>query len=502
MSRYGGKKMLNGEAVIEIKNLGRVFKKNWALRGINLEINKGELFGIVGPDGSGKTTLIQSLCAILDPTEGSIRVNGFDTVKDSSKITSRIGYMSQAYSLYEDLTVEENLEFFAKVRNIPEENFIERKKRLLEFSGLSPFLKRRVRHLSGGMQKKLALCCNLIHEPDLLILDEPTLGVDPISRRHLWKMIAEYHSLGKTIILSTSYMDEAKRCGRLAFLLEGRLLSCERPDAFGKDMEDVFIANIKKVEWKRTLPFPRRLTEGDIIRVEGLSKRFDAFTAVDKIGFTIKRGEVFGFVGPNGSGKTTTIRILCGIIPPSDGQVEVAGVDVVRRPADVKGKIGYMSQKFSLYIDLTIEENINFFGRVYGVDAKSLEERKGWLLEIAGLKGKEKALTKEVSGAVRQRLALGCSLLHHPDILFLDEPTAGVDPASRRAFWEMIGLLAKSGTTVFVTTHYLSEVEACSRIAFLHQGRILALDAPERLKAIYNTDSLEDIFMQVMEGNA
>lgn len=494
--------MQGGEAVIDVKNLGRSFKKSWALKEINLEIKKGELFCIVGPDGSGKTTLIQSLCAILDPTEGMIKVNGFDTVKESSKITSKIGYMSQAYSLYEDLTVEENLEFFATVRRIPDESFVERKKRLLEFSGLSDFLKKRVKHLSGGMQKKLALCCNLIHEPDILILDEPTLGVDPASRRHLWNMIAEYHLLGKTIVMSTSYMDEAERCERLAFLMDGRLLSCDSPEAFGKNLEDVFLSRSKKIEWKMALPFPKRLTEGDVIRVDGLSKRFDAFTAVDRIGFTVRRGEVFGFVGPNGSGKTTTIRILCGIIPPSEGKIEVAGIDVAKTPGRVKGKIGYMSQRFSLYLDLTIEENINFFGRVYGVDAKSLEERKGWLLEIAGLKGKENLLTREVSGAVRQRLALGCSLLHFPDVLFLDEPTSGVDPASRRAFWEMIGLLAKHGTTVFVTTHYLREVEACSRIAFLHQGRILALDDPKRLKAIYHTESLEDVFMQVTEGSA
>ncbi|MCR4286636.1 MAG: ABC transporter ATP-binding protein, partial [Deltaproteobacteria bacterium] len=203
--------MSPGEPAIEIKGLGRRFKKTWALRGIDLKIRKGELFCVVGPDGSGKTTLIQSICAILDPTEGKITVKGLDTVRDAPEITSRIGYMSQAYSLYEDLSLDENLEFFAKIRKIPEDVFIERKARLLEFSGLAPFLKRRTRHLSGGMQKKLALCCNLIHEPDILILDEPTIGVDPLSRRHLWRMLEDYHSLGKTIVFTTSYMEEAKK---------------------------------------------------------------------------------------------------------------------------------------------------------------------------------------------------------------------------------------------------------------------------------------------------
>ncbi len=494
--------MSNGESIIKISGLSRSFKKTVVLNGIDLEIKKGELFGIIGPDGSGKTTLIQSICAILDPTVGKITVEGFDTVKDASIITSRIGYMSQAYSLYEDLTVEENLEHFAKIRGVQQNVFIKRKERLLEFSGLSPFLKRRTKNLSGGMQKKLALCCNLIHEPDILILDEPTLGVDPLSRRHLWRIIEDYHLQGKTIVFVTSYMDEAKRCQRLAFLLEGRLLACDRPEAFGENLEEVFMAKIKKVEWKRSLPFPTRISEGSVVRVEGLKKRFDTFTAVDGIGFTVRRGEIFGFVGPNGSGKTTTIRILCGIIPPSDGKVEVAGIDVAHRPEDVRGRIGYMSQKFSLYLDLTAEENIDFFGRVYGLDWQTLQERKEWILETAGLSGKEKTLTKELSGAVRQRLALGCSLIHQPDVLFLDEPTSGVDPVSRGAFWEMMRVIADSGTAVFVTTHYLKEAENCHRIAFLHQGRVLSINDPDSLKRLYNTDSLEDVFLFLMEGAA
>jgi len=491
--------MRSGDAVIKIRNLGRVFKKNRALKGINLEIKRGELFCIVGPDGSGKTTLIQAMCAILDPSEGAITVEGLDTVKDASGITSRIGYMSQAYSLYEDLTAEENLEFFAKIRKVPDDLFARRKERLLKFSGLSDFLKRKTRHLSGGMQKKLALCCNLIHEPDILILDEPTLGVDPLSRRHLWQMINDYHAEGKTIVLATSYMDEAKRCERLAFLLEGGLVACDTPDAMG-DLEEVFFRYIKPIEWSKTLPFPTKEGEGDVIRVQGLSKRFDGFTALDRIDLTVKRGEVFGFVGPNGSGKTTAIRVLCGIIPPSDGSIDVSGIDVARSPAQVKGRIGYMSQRFSLYLDLTIEENMDFFGSVYGVDANTLQERKRWLLETAGLTGKGKTITRDVSGAIRQRLALGCSLLHNPDVLFLDEPTSGVDPVSRKAFWEMIGALAKKGTTVFVTTHYLSEVEACTRVAFIHQGKILAADTPKKLKALYNKETLEDVFIHLIEG--
>lgn len=402
--------MHSGKPIIEIKSLKRKFDKNWALQGIELLISKGELFGIVGPDGSGKTTLIQSICAILDPTEGSIAVNGFDTVKDASVITSQIGYMSQAYSLYGDLTVEENLEYFAKIREVSEEVFIERRKKLLEFSGLAPFLKRRTKHLSGGMQKKLALCCNLIHEPDILILDEPTLGVDPLSRRQLWDIIGDYHRQGKTIIVATSYMDEAAKCDRVAFLLDGKVIACDIPSTMGDNLEDLFFAHLsKRTAPMQIVPFSKKEGKETLVEVKELVKRFGTFTAVDRISFSVKRGEIFGFIGPNGSGKTTTIKILCGILPPTKGEVTVVGVNVVLKPEEIKGSIGYMSQKFSLYLDLTVEENINFFGRVYGLNWDTLENRKRWVLEMAVLKGRDRVLVGELSGALRQRLALGCA---------------------------------------------------------------------------------------------
>ncbi len=491
--------MSPGDVMIEVKDLERRFRKAIALKLINLEIKRGELFGLVGPDGSGKTTLIQSMCAILDPSEGNITVDGLDTVRDASKITSRIGYMSQAYSLYENLTVDENLEFFAKIRKVSEDKYAERKKRLLEFSGLSPFLERRTRHLSGGMQKKLALCCNLIHEPDILILDEPTLGVDPVSRRQLWDIIRDYHAQGKTIIIATSYMDEASRCQRVVFLLEGEVLACDVPKAMGRRLEDVFFTHVKKWTPEQTVPFLRKRGEDVLVEVEGLVKRFGTFTAVDGISFGVKRGAIFGFVGPNGSGKTTTIKILCGILPPTEGKVIIAGADVALRPEDVKGRIGYMSQRFSLYLDLTVEENIEFFGRVYGLDWDTLTKRKRWITEMAGLVGKEEVLTGQLSGGLRQRLALGCALLHHPDIVFLDEPTSGVDPVSRQAFWEMIKTVADAGTTIFVTTHYLEEAEKCNRVAFLNRGRLLAIEDPAELKASHGMASMEDIFVRMVE---
>lgn len=492
--------MQNGEPIIEVKNLTRIFKNIVALKNIDLTIFNGELLGFVGPDGSGKTTLLQSICAILDPTEGSITVNGFDSVKQSSQITSRIGYMSQAYSLYGELTVEENLEFFARIRNIPEEVFIERKNKLLEFSGLSPFLKRKTKFLSGGMQKKLALCCNMIHEPEILVLDEPTLGVDPLSRRHLWNIIYEYNATGKTVILATSYMDEAERCTRFAFLFDGSLIICKNPDSISGSLEDLFISYIPKKQGRQQKPpFLKKQTEAIQVEVDNLVKNFGEFKALDNITFDVKSGEIFGFVGPNGSGKTTTIKVLCGIIPPSEGKVQVAGINVGVNPQLVKQKIGYMSQKFSLYTDLTVNENIQFFGRIYEVEWDDLLDRKEWVLEMSGLEDKGDILVDELSGAFKQRLALGCSLLHSPDILFLDEPTSGVDPVSRRAFWDIIKTLAEMGTTVFVTTHYLNEIEKCNRVAFLHKGALLNIDDPYHLKTEYQIDDMEEIFVRLVK---
>lgn len=481
-----------------MSGLHRKFGKAEALKGVHLRVERGELFGIFGPDGSGKTTLMQSICAILDPTEGSVFVQGFDSVKEAGSITSRIGYMSQAYSLYGDLTVEENLEFFAGIRQIPRDIYLARREKLLEFSGLRPFLRRRVRQLSGGMQKKLALCTNLVHEPDILILDEHSLGVDPLSRRHLWRMIEEYHVEGKTVVLTTSYMDEAAKCGKLAFLFAGEILLIDRPESIG-DLEGVFAEHAGKQAEIHDLPFTARIVEGEAVRVSGLVKTFDSFRAVDDLSFSIARGEIFCFVGPNGSGKTTTIQMLCGIISPSAGEILVAGINVLLDRESVKSRIGYMSQIFSLYPDLTVEENIEFFGRVYGLDRTILASRKAWILEITGLAAEETKLVAALSGAVKQRLALGCSLVHQPDILFLDEPTSGIDPVSRRNFWKMITALAGLGTTVLVTTHYLSEAVNCHRVAFMHRGRVLALDSPGGFREKYGTDSLEDIFIELME---
>jgi len=491
---------MEAPALISVERLSRRFGETWALREVSLEVRRGELFAVVGGDGAGKTTLMQTLCAILDPTEGRVSVAGLDSVADAAKITSALGYMSQAYSLYADLTVAENLRFFGALHRVPEADFVARVARLLHFAGLEPFVDRLVKNLSGGMQKKLALCCSLIHEPKIVVLDEPSLGVDPRSRRELWRILEDYRAGGRTVVIATSYMDEAERCDRVALLSDGRVLACRAPREFGDDLERAVIALLPRRDATVAPPYAASGAQGEAIAVRGLARSFGEFRAVDGISFEVARGEVFGLLGPNGSGKSTTIRMLCGILAPSAGTATVAGADVVRERELMRGRIGYMSQKFSLYLDLTARENIEFFGGVYGLARRVLEERARWALAMAGLEGDEASLVTGLSGAVRQRLALGCAVLHHPDVLFLDEPTSGVDPASRDAFWRLIAAIAAAGSAVLVTTHYLREAERCDRVAFIDRGRLLALDAPAQLRARHRGAGLEDVFFELLEA--
>jgi ABC-2 type transport system ATP-binding protein len=490
------------EPAIAVRSLTRRFGRRTALDSVTLEIAAGELFGIIGADGAGKTTLLQSICAILDPSAGSVAVHGLDSVREAARIHPLLGYVAQAYSLYGDLTVAENLDFFAAIRGVSGTASAARREELLRFSGLAPFLDRRAKALSGGMQKKLAVACSLVHEPQVLVLDEPTLGVDPVSRRELWRMLREFHARGRTIVVATSYMDEAAACERVALLSGGRVVACERPAALGRDLEEA----VKRLLAPDASPLPPQRPgarfSGDAIRLEGLTRRFGDFTAVDRVSFAVARGEVFGLLGPNGSGKSTIIKMLCGILPPSEGRMEVAGIDVAARPGAAKGRIGYMSQRFSLYTDLTVEENIDFFGAVYGLAGRELDERRAWVVELAGLAGLERTLVKRLSGALRQRLGVGCALLHRPDVLFLDEPTSGVDPVSRDGFWRLIAEVAAGGTAVLVTTHYMREAERCDRVALLAAGRLLALDAPAALRARHGGAALEDVFVAMMSPAA
>lgn len=543
-------------SVIEAQRLTKRYGDRTAVEGLSLNVEKGEIFGLIGSDGAGKTTTLQMLCAILDPSEGSAKVLGYDTVREAVEVTARVGYMSQAFSLYGRLSVDENIEFFADLHRVPESIRKERKGRLLDFSRLAPYRNRAARHLSGGMQKKLALCTALIHQPALLVLDEPTTGVDPVSRREFWALLYQALTEGTTIVVPSPYMDEAERCTRVALMHEGRLIACDaptrlrnampgrlleiaaeparqaiqilqestpqgRPTLFGErihlslaeggadsdtvralleergvavsslrvvtpSLEDLLVDRLSEGAPAPEVPLfsmGERKRTGPAVEASDLTMRFGDFTAVDRVRFSVRPGEIFGFLGPNGSGKTTTIRILCGLLPTTSGHATVAGYRVDQNPQVVKSRIGYMSQRFSLYNDMTVEENIDFFAGAYGVPRGRLPDRRDAALTLAGLNGEERRKTRDLSGGMKQRLALACAILHEPEVVFLDEPTAGVDPVSRRRFWELIYRLSDQGVTVFVTTHYMDEAEHCHTLGLLYNGRLIALGSPDELRS-------------------
>lgn len=547
---------------IEASGLQKKYDNVLAVSGLDLRIERGEMFGLVGADGAGKSTTIRMLCTLVLPSAGEARILGMDTVKQAGNIKEKIGYVAERFNLYLTLTVEENLSFFARLRNLPREVSEKRMKELLQFCRLEPFRKRQAQHLSGGMQKKLALACSLIHEPEVVFLDEPTTGVDPVSRRDFWRIIADFLTRGITVLVSTPYLDEAERFHRIAFMHKGQIIACDTPQnlkaqlagelleirtrqinqavtvlarasfvqtaqVFGDTvhvmvdraeerraeinrllkehsisvidlrrisagLEDVFVTQLTGLEDKQK---SRTAAENSVatalkedsqyetaIEVTDLSKKFGDFTAVDRVSFNIARGEIFGLLGPNGSGKTTIIRMITGLLKSTEGKAFVLGGDMSLMADIVQSRIGYMSQKFSLFNDLTVEENITFYGNLYSLPAEALKERKAWVLKMAGLSGKEKTLASELAGGWKQRLALGCAIIHSPEVVFLDEPTAGVDPLSRRAFWELIQELSTRGTTIFITTHYMDEAEHCHRLGLMYQGKLIALGSPHQLK--------------------
>jgi ABC-2 type transport system ATP-binding protein len=497
------------------KNLTKRFHELTALDDLSLEVSAGELFGLVGSDGAGKTTTLRMLAGVMAPTAGEAVVLGRQS-RDLTAVQGEIGYMSQRFGLYPDLTVAENIRFYADLFDVGKQERMERTKRLLEFSGMAPFANRQAGRLSGGMKQKLGLCCALIHTPRLLLLDEPTNGVDPVSRRDFWRILQELREEGVTIIVATAYLDEAERCDRVGLLHKGSLLACDSPLKLKQQLaatipdatlEDVFMEMMGGAEQliikEATKSEPCHTTLTPAVCLDRISKQFGDFTAVNQVSLSVPKGQVFGFLGPNGAGKSTTIRMMCGILTPTSGSGRVAGFDIGSQAELIKENIGYMSQRFSLYEDLTVEENIAFYAGVYRLSAEKRKQRTEWVIEMAGLAERRNSNAGELSGGWRQRLALGCAILHEPPIVFLDEPTSGVDPLSRRKFWQLIYTLAEKGVTVFVTTHYMDEAEYCNRLALIYQGEIVALGTPLELKQARTIDgrlpTLEDVFIGLIE---
>lgn len=471
---------------IEVNSLSKRYGKVQALHEVSFSVGRGEVFGIIGPDGAGKTSLYRILCSLLLPDDGTASVDGYDVVSGMKEIRRRVGYMPGRFSLYQDLTVEENLRFFATLFGTTVEENYDSIKAI--YTQIEPFRKRRAGALSGGMKQKLALCCALVHQPSVLFLDEPTTGVDPVSRKEFWEMLSQLKEREITIVASTPYLDEVRKCERVAFLSEGCIRGIGTPDDILTTFRDIFNPPaIEKLE-------AGTKSNENAIEVEHLVKAFGSFHAVDDISFTVRKGEIFGFLGANGAGKTTAMRMLTGLSQPTDGNGKVAGFDIRTEYEQIKKHIGYMSQKFSLYEDLTVAENIRLFAGIYGMDDGEIRRKTTDLLDRLDFSAHRNTLVSSLPLGWKQKLAFSVSIFHDPHVVFLDEPTGGVDPATRRQFWELIYDAAKQGITVFVTTHYMDEAEYCDRISIMVDGKIKALGTPEELKQKLGQPDMDHVF--------
>ena len=471
---------------IEVEHISKSYGAVQALNDVSFAVERGEVFGLIGPDGSGKTTMFRILCTLLLPDAGSAVVDGFDTVTQMNDIRRRVGYMPGKFSLYQDLTVRENLEFFATLFGTTVDEGYDSIKAI--YSQIERFDRRKAGALSGGMKQKLALCCALVHNPSVLMLDEPTTGVDPVSRKEFWDMLQGLKQRGITIIASTPYLDEVRRCERVAFLDKGVLRGIDSPDAILDRFADIF--NPPGI----THDTQNAPHDGNVIVVEHLVKAFGTFRAVDDISFTVKRGEIFGFLGANGAGKTTAMHMLTGLNQPTGGSGTVAGYDICTQHEDIKRHIGYMSQKFALYEDLTVAENIRLFAGIYGMADDEITRKTDQVLQRLKFADHKHDLVASLPLGWKQKLAFTVSIFHEPSVVFLDEPTGGVDPATRRQFWELIYDAAARGITVFVTTHYMDEAEYCDRISIMVDGKIVVMDTPQALKQQFNQPDMDHVF--------
>ena len=492
---------------IDIRHISKSYDKVKALSDVSLSVGKGEVFGLIGPDGAGKTSMFRILCSLLLPDSGSATVDGYDVVRQMHDVRCRIGYMPGRFSLYEDLTVEENLKFFATLFNTTIDEGYDDIKAV--YSQIERFKDRKAGALSGGMKQKLALSCALVHSPSILFLDEPTTGVDPVSRKEFWEMLGTLKERNITIVASTPYLDEVRQCERVAFLDKGKVRGIDTPENILTEFADIFnppgikrkgnengnssLVNTTDCDGNSSL-ITHHSKLANVIEVEHLVKAFGDFHAVDDISFTVKRGEIFGFLGANGAGKTTAMHMLTGLNQPTSGTGRVVGYDIRTEYEQIKKNIGYMSQRFSLYEDLTVAENIRLFAGIYGMKSKEIREKTDEMLHRLRFYDHKDDLVSSLPLGWKQKLAFSVSIFHEPGIVFLDEPTGGVDPATRRQFWELIYDASARGITVFVTTHYMDEAEYCDRISIMVDGKIKAIGTPDELKKEYSQPDMDHVF--------
>jgi ABC-2 type transport system ATP-binding protein len=580
------------QVVLELREVRKQFvtgaRTLRALRRVNLTVRRGCVTGLIGPDSAGKTTLMRLAVGLLEPDEGQIMVLGRDVTRESQSVQASVGYMPQRFGLYEDLSVQENLDLYADLQGVLPADRAARYGELMQMTGLARFTARLAGRLSGGMKQKLGLACTLVRPPQMLLLDEPTVGVDPVSRRELWQIVYRLvREESMTVLLSTAYLDEAERCDEIVFLHEGEILGQGRPAelreplrgrtfaasapgrskrAFQKSLaaapgvldaviqadrvrivaradaasapgqllagcedatiepvaprlEDAFVALLRERRGsdsndKRRSALAEATAKrsgrpafrsGPVIEVRDVNRQFGDFYAVKNATFDVAAGEVFGLLGPNGAGKSTTFRMLCGLLPASAGTLRVAGLDLRHAAAAARARIGYMSQKFSLYGDLSVGENLRFFSSAYNLSGRRQSERTEWALDQFELTLLADVTSRDLSLGYKQRLAMACALMHEPDILFLDEPTSGVDPLARREFWNRINALAENGVTIMVTTHFMEEAEYCDRLAIMDDGEILALGTPAEIKRSQRTETcpeptLDDAFIALIEN--
>lgn len=543
--------------MIKAVNLEKKFKNTIAINNISFEAKSGLITGLVGPDGAGKTTLLRLLVGLMKPTSGNLEVLGFKMPNSSQEFLSSIGYMPQNFGLYEELSCYENLKLYATLQDIQNQN--DRINELLEFTKLAPFKNRFAKNLSGGMKQKLALSCALIRKPKLLLLDEPGVGVDPIARKELWNMTKELQKDGITVIWATSYQDEANLCDEVIMLNEGEILLHENPQNAKKILKNrVFLINIDdkktylntlksnpnildasilgddiKFSIKKNAKFeipknaktiepsfedlfldllnPKNIkisslkidilkSDKPVIQAINLTKKFGDFTATNNINFSVNSGEIFGLLGPNGAGKSTTFKMLCGLLKPTSGKALVLGQDLYEKAQETKQKIGYMAQKFSLYQNLNLTDNLDFFAGIYGLKGKQKKEKIDQMIETFEFKKYLKSTVLELPLGIKQRLSLACAIMHEPSVLFLDEPTSGVDSVTRREFWTHINTLSKNGVSVMVTTHLMDEAELCDKIMIIYKGKDIKTGSPSKIKSdIKNNATMEEAFIKLVK---